>query len=194
MFCPLIALFQARDVCDRHEFDTCMRRFRSAVDLTARRHDRVIAKSQKQNKNCRSGSSVASTKPASASSKAQASNSIGRGGALFLAVCRGKVSEGIDFADRHARAVMVVGIPYPSSKSLDVLLKKKHCQQASCAIHKHFQSTLWLRLGRILGPENSEITCSMRVFVCVLVTLRCTRRIQLHCRDTAGIHNKRSVL
>jgi hypothetical protein len=34
-------------------------------------------------------------------------------GALWLAVFRGKVSEGIDFADDDARGVITVGIPYP---------------------------------------------------------------------------------
>ena len=29
-------------------------------------------------------------------------------GALFFAVCRGKVSEGLDFADNNARAVITV--------------------------------------------------------------------------------------
>ena len=29
-------------------------------------------------------------------------------GGLFLAVCRGKVSEGLDFADNNARAVITV--------------------------------------------------------------------------------------
>ena len=32
----------------------------------------------------------------------------GRTGALFLAVCRGKVSEGMDFSDNNARAVITV--------------------------------------------------------------------------------------
>ena len=32
----------------------------------------------------------------------------GKTGALFLAVVRGKVSEGMDFADNNARAVMTV--------------------------------------------------------------------------------------
>ena len=36
----------------------------------------------------------------------------GRGAALF-AVCRGKASEGIDFADDMCRAVVVVGLPFP---------------------------------------------------------------------------------
>lgn len=36
-------------------------------------------------------------------------------GAVFLAVCRGKVSEGIDLADDNARGVIIVGIPYPNA-------------------------------------------------------------------------------
>jgi regulator of telomere elongation helicase 1 len=33
-------------------------------------------------------------------------------GALFFAVCRGKVSEGLDFADRAGRAVVITGLPF----------------------------------------------------------------------------------
>jgi Fanconi anemia group J protein len=33
-------------------------------------------------------------------------------GALFFAVCRGKVSEGMDFADDNARAVITVSLPF----------------------------------------------------------------------------------
>ena len=46
-------------------------------------------------------------------------------GACFLAVCRGKVSEGIDFADADARAVVIIGIPYPSVYDPKVAMKKK---------------------------------------------------------------------
>ncbi|XP_032527100.1 Fanconi anemia group J protein-like isoform X2 [Danaus plexippus] len=35
-------------------------------------------------------------------------------GALLLAVYRGKVAEGMDFKDHQARAVIAIGIPYPS--------------------------------------------------------------------------------
>ena len=41
-------------------------------------------------------------------------------GALFIAVCRGKVSEGLDFADNNARAVICVGIPFPNVKDIQV--------------------------------------------------------------------------
>ena len=46
-------------------------------------------------------------------------------GALFLAVCRGKLSEGLDFKDEMARGVVVVGIPYapPVGK---IKLKKEY--------------------------------------------------------------------
>ncbi|XP_046841127.1 Fanconi anemia group J protein homolog [Xenia sp. Carnegie-2017] len=47
-------------------------------------------------------------------------------GAIFFAVCRGKVSEGLDFADNNARAVITVGIPFPSLKDIQVELKRKY--------------------------------------------------------------------
>ncbi|XP_076052795.1 uncharacterized protein LOC143032210 [Oratosquilla oratoria] len=53
-------------------------------------------------------------------------------GALFMAVCRGKVSEGLDFTDDNARAVIAVGIPFPSVKDIQVDLKRQynnnHCK------------------------------------------------------------------
>ena len=127
------------------DFDLCMKRFRSAVDLTIKPRRRKKVGPQ----------------DTAGSVQKETVEGIGKGGALFFAVCRGKVriftdslskthlyqesvfrmaiahdalkvSEGIDFADRHARAVFVVGIPYPSAHSLDVVLKKKHCDKARC--------------------------------------------------------------
>ena len=34
-------------------------------------------------------------------------------GAILCCVARGKVSEGIDFSDEMARAIVIVGVPYP---------------------------------------------------------------------------------
>ena len=45
-------------------------------------------------------------------------------GAVLLSVFRGKMSEGIDFADSHGRAVIAVGLPYPSVKEITIQLKK----------------------------------------------------------------------
>ena len=41
-------------------------------------------------------------------------------GASLLAVCRGKMSEGMDFADDFARCVCVIGIPYPNKTDYHV--------------------------------------------------------------------------
>ncbi|KAK7321841.1 hypothetical protein VNO77_32829 [Canavalia gladiata] len=49
-----------------------------------------------------------------------------KGGAALLGVCRGKISEGIDFSDENARAVIIVGIPFPNINDIQVALKKKY--------------------------------------------------------------------
>ncbi|KAL9550370.1 hypothetical protein PS6_005585 [Mucor atramentarius] len=49
-----------------------------------------------------------------------------RDGALFFAVFRGKVSEGIDFSDNYCRAVVTLGIPFPGFKDLEVNLKRDY--------------------------------------------------------------------
>ena len=46
-----------------------------------------------------------------------------RNGAMFFAVARGKASEGLDFSDEHARAVVVIGLPYPNLGEPKVRLK-----------------------------------------------------------------------
>lgn len=50
-------------------------------------------------------------------------------GATFMAVCRGKVSEGLDFADMYGRAVIITGLPYPPFKDPKVVLKKKYLNE-----------------------------------------------------------------
>ncbi|XP_006897013.1 PREDICTED: regulator of telomere elongation helicase 1 [Elephantulus edwardii] len=44
-------------------------------------------------------------------------------GATFLAVCRGKASEGLDFADMNGRGVIITGLPYPPRMDPRVILK-----------------------------------------------------------------------
>ena len=45
-------------------------------------------------------------------------------GASLLAVCRGKLSEGLDFSDDYARCVSVVGIPYPNLTDYKIQFKR----------------------------------------------------------------------
>jgi len=53
-----------------------------------------------------------------------------KGGAMFFAVCRGKVSEGIDFADKAGRAVILTGIPYAPKASARVRYKREFLDAA----------------------------------------------------------------
>lgn len=48
------------------------------------------------------------------------------GGAILMGVCRGRISEGLDFSDNAARCVIVVGIPYPQMTDPKVILKKDY--------------------------------------------------------------------
>lgn len=48
------------------------------------------------------------------------------GGAILMGVCRGRISEGLDFSDNAARCVMIVGIPYPQMTDPKVILKKEY--------------------------------------------------------------------
>eukprot|EP00026_Physarum_polycephalum_P000577 Phypoly_transcript_00578.p1 GENE.Phypoly_transcript_00578~~Phypoly_transcript_00578.p1 ORF type:complete len:1233 (-),score=182.25 Phypoly_transcript_00578:64-3762(-) len=48
------------------------------------------------------------------------------GGAIFFAVCRGKVSEGLDFADQNGRAVIITGLPYPAKEDPKIKLKREY--------------------------------------------------------------------
>ena len=49
-----------------------------------------------------------------------------KGGAILMGVCRGRISEGLDFSDNAARCVIIVGIPYPMMTEPKVLLKKDY--------------------------------------------------------------------
>lgn len=55
----------------------------------------------------------------------------GRTGSLFFAVFRGKVSEGLDFVDENARAVISIGIPYPSIRDEKIVLKREYNDKRS---------------------------------------------------------------
>ncbi|XP_072096477.1 regulator of telomere elongation helicase 1 isoform X2 [Mobula birostris] len=44
-------------------------------------------------------------------------------GACFCAVCRGKASEGLDFADMNGRGVIITGLPFPPRMDPRVILK-----------------------------------------------------------------------
>uniref|UniRef100_A0A3Q4BVD7 Regulator of telomere elongation helicase 1 n=1 Tax=Mola mola TaxID=94237 RepID=A0A3Q4BVD7_MOLML len=52
-------------------------------------------------------------------------------GGTFFAVCRGKVSEGLDFADNFGRAVIITGLPFPPKMDPRVILKMQFLDEMS---------------------------------------------------------------
>ena len=55
-------------------------------------------------------------------------------GAIFMAVCRGKVSEGLDFANANGRAVLITGLPFPPLKDPRVILKQMYLDENKASL------------------------------------------------------------
>jgi len=64
-------------------------------------------------------------------------------GASFFAICRGKLSEGIDLGNHFSRAVVLVGLPFPSTQDPRVKLKKSYLDQSK---NKNFTGQDWYML------------------------------------------------
>lgn len=79
-------------------------------------------------------------------------------GALLIAVCRGKVSEGLDFTDDNARAVVTIGIPFPNIKDLQVGRITTACRYSVHAtVSKWFRSEApypWATEHLLLGHQE----------------------------------------
>lgn len=52
--------------------------------------------------------------------------SVTQTGGILMGVCRGRISEGLDFSDNAARCVIMIGIPYPQLADPKILLKRNY--------------------------------------------------------------------
>lgn len=76
----------------------------------------------------------------------------GTNGALFFAVYRGKVSEGIDFSDNNCRGVVCIGIPFPSYGDKLVQLKRQYNDKK-----KQLAPTAFLKSRILSGSDWYDI-------------------------------------
>ncbi|XP_047352606.1 regulator of telomere elongation helicase 1 homolog [Vespa velutina] len=96
-------------------------------------------------------------------------------GAIFMAVCRGKVSEGLDFANANGRAVLITGLPFPPMKDPRVILKQRYLEEIRRNDKKALTGQQWYQLeasravnqaiGRIIRHKNDYgaiILCDCR--------------------------------
>lgn len=85
-------------------------------------------------------------------------------GALFLAILRGKVSEGLDFKDKNGRTVLVAGIPFPPYHDPQVILKMKYLDSTRTVINQLPSGETWYKteatravnqaIGRVIRHKN----------------------------------------
>ncbi|KAK7205465.1 helicase C-terminal domain-containing protein [Myxozyma melibiosi] len=54
-------------------------------------------------------------------------------GAILLAVVGGKMSEGINFSDKLARGIVMVGLPFPNARSADMVAKRRYVEEHTIA-------------------------------------------------------------
>ncbi|XP_027854440.2 regulator of telomere elongation helicase 1 homolog [Aphis gossypii] len=96
-------------------------------------------------------------------------------GAMLLAVYRGKVSEGLDFSDWKARAVIILGLPYPPYQDPRVVMKREYLDEMRKENSECLSGQEWYKLeaikavnqamGRVIrhiGDWGSIIFCDER--------------------------------
>lgn len=113
-------------------------------------------------------------------------------GAVLLAVCQGRVSEGIDFSDDEGRTVVVAGIPFPPAKDARVLCKKQVVDDRrrrgqgtlTGAGHPHLLCVLCFCAARPVPPVVAGDGELHRPAVSRLAPFRCSDA--LHCWSFPG--------
>ncbi|GJQ10909.1 hypothetical protein GpartN1_g2700.t1 [Galdieria partita] len=71
-------------------------------------------------------------------------------GCILLGVCRGRMSEGMDFSDEYARAVILVGIPFPPLQQRKVRMKQHYLSTV-----KKTDPQRWYRLEAIRAMNQA---------------------------------------
>ena len=77
-------------------------------------------------------------------------------GAIFFAVCRGKVSEGMDFADGHGRAVIITGMPFPPRDDPKVKLKRQFLDKRRTKDRSSLTGDEWCARNRWLHSRPNR--------------------------------------
>ncbi|KFD61153.1 hypothetical protein M514_08619 [Trichuris suis] len=76
-------------------------------------------------------------------------------GAVFFCVMRGKVSEGFDFADCAARAVVIIGIPFPPAFDPRVRLKKDYLNSLARSKQSNVDGETWYVLEAVRAVNQA---------------------------------------
>ncbi|GAU92233.1 hypothetical protein RvY_04341 [Ramazzottius varieornatus] len=85
-------------------------------------------------------------------------NKAGGKGAAFFGVCRGKISEGVDFPDVCARGVIITGLPYPNKFEPRIRVKMEYLDQSfrnpatkTLSSNEWYNREAWSAVNQSLG-------------------------------------------
>lgn len=105
-------------------------------------------------------------------------------GAVLFAVVGGKMSEGINFNDHLARAVVMVGLPFPHAFSAEMVAKREYVSEKESARVKQLEP-------KINDHElQARIRAKAKDFyenVCMRAVNQCVGRAIRHAKDYAAI-------
>lgn len=76
-------------------------------------------------------------------------------GAIFMAVLRGKVSEGLDFADMYGRAVIIAGIPFAPTNDPKIRLKREYLEENRTPKNRMLSSWEWYSLDAVRAVNQA---------------------------------------
>lgn len=116
-------------------------------------------------------------------------------GAIFMAVLRAKVSEGLDFADMYGRAVIITGLPFGPIKDPKIILKKKYLNDNRTTENRMLSGQEWYTLdavravnqaiGRVIRHKDDYgaiLLCDVR-FMCNQKNISSWIKNELHSRQ-----------
>ncbi|KAJ8688229.1 hypothetical protein QAD02_024024 [Eretmocerus hayati] len=79
-------------------------------------------------------------------------------GAIFMAVCRGTLGKGPDFADANGRAVIIVGIPFLPVKHPLVILKQQYRDENNSMKEGSLTGQQWHELGALRASFKQQLS------------------------------------
>jgi regulator of telomere elongation helicase 1 len=79
-------------------------------------------------------------------------------GCILMGVCRGKISEGIDFADEQSRAVVITGLPFPPSHDTKVKMKREYLDNIRTQSSKKASENGGFALTKASKSHNDKLS------------------------------------